>query len=55
MSTTAGYVDKPGADLVVRLLEVAKAEAGDLAEMRKFRPFKGVTDRELYQEMPAAG
>jgi NurA domain len=47
---TAGYVDKPGADLVVRLLEVAKAEVGDLAEMRKFRPFKGVTDRELFKD-----
>jgi hypothetical protein len=54
-ATTAGYVDKPGADLVVRLLEVAKAEAGDLAEMRKFRPFKGVTDRELYNSILQPG
>jgi hypothetical protein len=52
---TAGYVDKPGADLVVRLLEVAKAEAGDLAEMRKFRPFKGVTDRELFKDVLQPG
>ncbi len=52
---TAGYVDKPGADLVVRLLEVAKAEAGDLAEMRKFRPFKGVTDRELFRDVLKPG
>jgi hypothetical protein len=48
-------VDKPGADLVVRLLEVAKAEAGDLAEMRKFRPFKGVTDRELFKDVLQPG
>jgi hypothetical protein len=54
-ATTAGYVDKPGADLVVRLLEVAKAEAGDLAEMRKYHPFKGVTDRELYRDMLQPG
>lgn len=47
---TAGYVDKPGADLVVRLLEVAKAEVGDLPEIRKFRPFRGVTDRELFKD-----
>ncbi len=52
---TAGYVDKPGADLVVRLLEVAKAETGDLADMRKFHPFKGVTDRELFRDVLQPG
>ncbi len=52
---TAGYVDKPGADLVVRLLEVAKAGASDLKEMRKFHPFKGVTDRELYRDVLRPG
>jgi hypothetical protein len=54
-TTTAGYVDKPGADLVVRLLEVAKAEAGDLSEMRKYHPFKGVTDREMYRDILQPG
>jgi hypothetical protein len=54
-TTTAGYVDKPGADLVVRLLEVAKAEARDLSEMRKYHPFKGVTDRELYRDILQPG
>jgi hypothetical protein len=54
-TTTAGYVDKPGADLAVRLLEVAKAEAGDLSEMRKYHPFKGVTDRELYRDILQPG
>lgn len=54
-STTAGYVDKPGADLVVRLLEVARAKQDDLAQMRSFRPFKGVTDRELYGELLQPG
>lgn len=53
--TTAGYVDKPGADLVVRLLEVAKAEANELAELRKFHPFKGVTDRELFVDILEPG
>jgi hypothetical protein len=48
-------VDKPGADLVVRLLEVAKAEAGDLAEMRKFHPFKGVSDGELFRDVLQPG
>jgi hypothetical protein len=54
-ATTAGYVDKPGADLVVRLLEVAKTEADDLAEMRKYHPFKGVTDIELYRNLLPPG
>ena len=54
-ATSAGYVDKPGADLVVRLLEVAKAEAGDLPEMRKYHPFKGVKDRELYRDILQPG
>lgn len=53
--TTAGYVDKPGADLVVRLLEVANAEADDLAEMRKYHPFRGVTDIELYRDLLPPG
>jgi NurA domain len=53
--TTAGYVDKPGADMVVRLLEVAKAEEGNLAEMRKYRPFRGVTDIELYRDLLQPG
>ena len=53
--TTAGYVDKPVADLVIRLLEVTKAEAGDLAELRKYHPFNGVTDIELYRNLLPPG
>jgi len=48
-ATPAGYVDKPGADLMVRLLEVASAKDEDLAQMRTYRPFKGVTDSVLYE------
>jgi hypothetical protein len=54
-ATTAGYVDKPGADLVVRLLEVAKAGDDDLAELRKYHPFRGVTDIELYRDVLLPG
>jgi hypothetical protein len=49
--TTAGYVDKPAADLVVRLLELMKL--GDLSQHAKLRsqhPFRGVTDRWLFGE-----
>jgi hypothetical protein len=52
---TAGYVDKPGANLVVRLLEVEKASESDLAKLRDYHPFKGVTDRDLYKEMLPPG
>jgi hypothetical protein len=54
-ATTAGYVDKPGADLVVRLLEVARAQQDDLAKIRDYRPFKGVTDIELYRDILKPG
>jgi hypothetical protein len=53
--TTAGYVDKPGADLVVRLMEVAKAGPDDLPNMRNFRPFGGITDIQLYGDVLQPG
>jgi len=43
----AGYVDKPGADLLVRLLEIGGLEDGKMAEVRSWRPLRGVTDRWL--------
>jgi hypothetical protein len=46
--STAGYVDKPAANLVVRLLEVAWLEQAKLAEIREWQPLRGVTDRHLF-------
>ena len=54
-ATTAGYVDKPGADLVVRLLEVARAKEEDLPEMKTYRPFRGVKDIALYKDVLQSG
>jgi NurA domain len=54
-TTTVGYVDKPGANLVVRLLEVARANEEDLLEMKTFRPYRGVTDIELYKDVLQPG
>jgi hypothetical protein len=54
-ATTAGYVDKPGADLVVRLLEVDAAGADDLADLRNYHPYKGVTDRVLFNDLLPPG
>jgi hypothetical protein len=46
--TTAGYVDKPAADLVIRLLELTMAGADDLRNLREYRPLLGVSDRWLF-------
>lgn len=47
---TAGYVDKPSADLVVRLLEIMTADNEQLQKLREFHPLRGVSDRWLYGE-----
>jgi hypothetical protein len=47
---TAGYVDKPSADLVVRLLEIAMADNEQIQKLREFHPLRGVSDRWLYGE-----
>ena len=47
---TAGYVDKPAADLVVRLLEIATALPDDLQKLREYHPLRGVSDRWLFGE-----
>lgn len=47
---TAGYVDKPSADLVVRLLEIAMADPEQLQKLREFHPLRGVSDRWLFGE-----
>ncbi|MGE5250758.1 MAG: DNA double-strand break repair nuclease NurA [Bacteroidota bacterium] len=46
----AGYVDKPSADLVVYLLEIAIATQEDLRRIRDYHPLRGVSDRWLYGE-----
>ena len=53
--TTAGYVDKPAANLVVRLLEVGMLAQEDLPQVRKLHPLRGVLDRHLYQGLLAPG
>ena len=50
--TVAGYVDKPGADLVVRLLEIATLTDEQMKEIRKQHPLRGVTDLWLYSFLP---
>jgi hypothetical protein len=51
---TAGYVDKPSADLVVRLLEIAMADNEQIKKLREFHPLRGVSDRWLFGEKEKA-
>jgi NurA domain len=45
---TSGYVDKPGANWVVRLLEIASLPKHELRNIKRYHPFLGVTDRWLF-------
>lgn len=52
---TAGYVDKPAANLVVRLLEVASAGVADLPNLQNHHPLRGVRDLDLFALILGAG
>ncbi|HEX7973443.1 MAG TPA: DNA double-strand break repair nuclease NurA [Anaerolineales bacterium] len=54
-AATAGYVDKPGANLVVRLLEVAVTPQDELPGIRKAHPLRGVIELDLYRDLLAPG
>jgi len=51
---TAGYVDKPRGDLVIRLLELVQLKA-DLRRAGRERPFLGVTDADLFRGLLQPG
>ena len=49
----AGYVDKPGADLVIRTLEIARFASDDeYKNIRRIHPLRGVSDRWLFSFLP---
>jgi hypothetical protein len=52
---TAGYVDKPFANLVVRLLEVAQLDQSRLDEIKEYYPLRGVTDLYLFRHLLQPG
>jgi hypothetical protein len=52
---TAGYVDKPFANLVVRLLEVALLDQDKLNEIKGYYPLRGVTDLFLFRRLLQPG
>jgi hypothetical protein len=46
----AGYVDKPGADLVIRTLEIAALSENELKDVRTKHNLRSVSDRWLFGE-----
>lgn len=48
-TVTAGYVDKPRANYVVKLLEVAALPEDELDRIGQYRPFQGVNDIDLFK------
>lgn len=47
---TAGYIDKPGANWVIKLLEIASTPQDELKNARKNRPLAGATDLWLFEQ-----
>jgi len=54
-AATAGYVDKPSAGLVIRLLEIAMLAEEDLREIKKLHPLRGISDRTIFQSLLGPG
>jgi hypothetical protein len=52
---TAGYVDKPAASPVIRLLEANMLSLTELPEIRELHPLRGVSDLDLYHPLLQAG
>ncbi len=50
-----GYVDRPESAYVVRLLELAIATDQDWGDVRRWRPFKGVMDADLFGNLLRPG
>ena len=48
---TSGYVDKPGANWVVRLLEIASIPQNELNNLKKYHPLIGATDLWLFSQL----
>jgi hypothetical protein len=48
---TSGYVDKPGANWVIKLLEIASASQDELKNIRKSHPLAGATDLWLFGQI----
>ena len=54
-AVTAGYVDRPKGDLVVRLLELTMVGAADLKKVHQLRPLRWVLDAFLFERVLGPG
>jgi hypothetical protein len=54
-AATAGYVDSPTANLVIRLLEVAMTPEEHLGRIRDYHPLQGATDLWLFSHLLVPG
>jgi hypothetical protein len=54
-AVTAGYIDKPSANLVIRLLEVALSSEADWQDFRNYHPLQGVHDRNIFGRLLQPG
>jgi hypothetical protein len=54
-AVTAGYVDRPKGDLVVRLLELTMVSRSELKEVHQLRPLRWVPDARLFERILAPG
>ena len=54
-AVTAGYVDRPKGDLVVRLLELTQATPSELEKIQALRPLRWVLDAYLFQRILGPG
>ncbi len=55
-ASTAGYIDRPRGDLLVRLLEIARLPLNEIEKAgRDFRPLRGITDTDLFKEILKSG
>ena len=52
---TAGYVDKPRSDLVIRLLELTLIETENISLAGRSRPFLSLSDAELFADILMPG
>jgi len=54
-AVTAGYVDKPKGDLVVRLLELTIVDPSDFDKINRLRPLRWVPDAALFERLLGPG
>ncbi len=54
-AVTAGYVDRPKGDLVVRLLELTMVSRSELEEVHRLRPLRWVPDARLFERILEPG